>query len=268
VSPIAQVSPQAPQFVLVPSGVSQPVAALASQLPKPALQLPSAQVPLPQLAVAFAREQATLQPPQWVLLVNACSQPLDVLLSQLPKPLLHAPKTQLPVAQLSVAPGKSQVVLHALQFAVLVRGASQPVLARRSQSPKPPLQAPSAQVPVLQLSPAFARSHVAPHAPQFVVELSGVSQPLAAFRSQLPKPALQVPSVQVPLPQLAVALARLQEMPQPPQFALVVVACSQPLLASLSQLPKFALHAPSVQVPVLQLAAALGRLHATLQAAQ
>jgi hypothetical protein len=232
------------------------------------LHVPSVQVPLPQLALAFARVQATLQPPQCVLLVSACSQPLDVLLSQLPRPAVQLPKVHVPVAQLSVAPAKSQVALHALQLVVLVRGASQPVLARRSQSPKPPLQAPSAQVPVAQLSPAFARLQVAPHAPQSVVELSGVSQPLAALRSQLPKPALQVPSVQVPPPQLAAALARLHDTPHAPQFALVCVDCSQPLFASPSQLPKFALHELSAHVPVLQVAVALGRLHATLQAAQ
>lgn len=77
VSSTAQVLPHAPQLADVPSGVSQPLAALASQLANPLLQVPRVHVPVPQLAVALLRVQGALQAPQCVLLVNACSQPLD-----------------------------------------------------------------------------------------------------------------------------------------------------------------------------------------------
>ena len=64
------------------------------------------------------------------------------------------------------------------------------------------------------------------------------SQPFAAFRSQSPKPALQV-KLQVPPEQVAVALAGdEQTLPQLPQLERVVlVFTSQPLAAFMSQLP-------------------------------
>lgn len=178
------------------------------------------------------------------------------------------PKVQVPLAQVSVAPGKSQVEPQALQLLVLVSATSHPLLATKSQSPNPPLQVPRVQLPVAQDSPALARSHAVLQAPQCVSVLSWVSQPLAALPSQFPYPALQVPSKHVPVLQLAVAFGRLQETPQAPQCAVVSVDCSQPLAAMPSQLPKFALQLPSVQLPVGQLAAALARLHGVLHAPQ
>lgn len=46
--------PQPPQLVAVLVGVSQPFAALASQLPKPPLQAPSAHEPAEHRALALA----------------------------------------------------------------------------------------------------------------------------------------------------------------------------------------------------------------------
>jgi hypothetical protein len=40
-------------------------------------------------------------------------------------------------------------------------------------------------VPAAHVSPALANEHAAPHAPQFVSVLSGVSQPLTSMPSQL-----------------------------------------------------------------------------------
>jgi hypothetical protein len=65
---------------------------------------------------------------------------------------------------------------------------------------------------------------------------SVVSQPLVALPSQLPKPVLQVPSVQVPVLQLALALARLHPTLQSPQSVVVVTLRSQPLSGLASQL--------------------------------
>ena len=74
---------------MVPSCTSQPFEALLSQLAKPALQLPSAQVPVEHEAPAWLNEQATLQSPQSVSVRMLRSQPLSGLPSQLLKPVLH-----------------------------------------------------------------------------------------------------------------------------------------------------------------------------------
>jgi len=63
---LLQTVPQAPQLaVVVCVLVSQPLPALPSQLPKPALQVLMAQLPVLQVTEAFVREQLfTPQPPQ------------------------------------------------------------------------------------------------------------------------------------------------------------------------------------------------------------
>jgi hypothetical protein len=77
--------------------VSQPVDAVLSQLPKPALQLAMVQVPEAQPALAFSRLQAALQAPQFCTLVpRFTSQPLVGLPSQFSKPAWQAPSLQLP----------------------------------------------------------------------------------------------------------------------------------------------------------------------------
>ena|SRR5664280_2434493 len=64
--------------------ISQPLAALPSQLPKPALQVPIAQVPLLQVAEAFVYAQTVLQPLQCAgSVLRLISQPLAEALSQL-----------------------------------------------------------------------------------------------------------------------------------------------------------------------------------------
>ena len=83
---LGQAWPQPLQcWALVWRLVSQPLAALPSQLPKPPLQAVSWQLPVLQLAVPLARLHATLQPAQWVLLLSCVSQPAVLL--QLPQPL-------------------------------------------------------------------------------------------------------------------------------------------------------------------------------------
>ena len=78
-------------------------------------------------------------------------------------------------------------------------------------------------------------AQVVPQAPQLVVVLSWVSQPLAGLLSQSPKPVLQAPRVQVPVAQLAAALGKLQATLQAPQSVVVFVGRSQPLPGSPSQ---------------------------------
>jgi hypothetical protein len=85
---------------------------------------------------------------------------------------------------------------------------------------------------LVQLSPV---AQARPQTPQLVVVLSCVSQPLAGFMSQSPKPVLQAPLVQVPVLQLAAAFGKLQATLQAPQSVFVFVGFSQPLLGRPSQ---------------------------------
>jgi len=74
---------------------------------------------------------------------------------------------------------------------------------------------------------------------------------------------LQLLSVHYPEAQLAIALLRLQVVPQPPQLASVDVLVSQPLDAMQSQFWNPGLQLPSVHMPVgEQLALAFVKLHA------
>lgn len=57
-----QALPQAPQLLVVTSGVSQPAAAVQS--PKPSWHLPIVQTPFTQVASAFGKEQTVPQAPQ------------------------------------------------------------------------------------------------------------------------------------------------------------------------------------------------------------
>lgn len=91
--PVAQVSvargsehamPQAPQLVTVRSEVSHPFVGSPSQSSQPASHAATAHVPVAQVAVAFGKEQATPQPPQCVVVVRGCSQPVASSPSQSP----------------------------------------------------------------------------------------------------------------------------------------------------------------------------------------
>ena len=77
--------PHAPQWATVVAvPVSQPLAALPSQLPKPAAQLATAHAPAEQVGVALGRTQALAQRPQLATEVaRLTSQPLAALPSQL-----------------------------------------------------------------------------------------------------------------------------------------------------------------------------------------
>src|SRR6185436_7304958 len=83
------VTPHAPQFEAVLSGVSQPLRMLPSQSPKPELQV-GTQAPAVHTVGPFALEHPSPHPPQLPTLVCVfVSQPLFALLSQLPKPEVH-----------------------------------------------------------------------------------------------------------------------------------------------------------------------------------
>jgi hypothetical protein len=119
------------------------------------------------------------------------------------------------------------------------------------------------QMPVEQRALAFANAQAAPHAPQLPTVSSDVSQPLAAFPSQLAKPGLQLMSVQVPVEQEALALFSEHWVPQEPQLLLVLSGVSQPLAAKPSQSPnpgaQASLHVPRSQKPPVTLVPSIGQ---------
>ncbi len=74
--------PQEPQLEMEETGVSQPLAELPSQLPKPALQAPKAQEPLEHRAEALGKLQDLPQEPQLEMVLMGVSQPSVGLLLQ------------------------------------------------------------------------------------------------------------------------------------------------------------------------------------------
>ena len=94
---------------------------------------------------------------------------------------MHVPVAQLPDAFAGV-----QAAPHEPQFASVLSEASQPLSGSVSQLAKPASQTPSVHVPPGHDSVALARSQLTPQPPQFVSEVSAVSQPFDASASQLP----------------------------------------------------------------------------------
>ena len=122
-----------------------------------------------QVAVPFAELQLVPQAPQFVtLLVTFASQPLlRALLSQLPKPALHA-MLQLPALQLGVPLLVLQAWPHPPQFVALVLMlTSQPFAAEPSQFAKPALQVMEHWPLPLQDAVALLVPHTLPQLPQF-----------------------------------------------------------------------------------------------------
>ena len=100
-------------------------------------------------------------------LLNAASQPLVAIMSQLPKPALHATTWHPPVTQAPTALLGRQLTLQPPQCVVLVpRLASQPLRGLPSQSEKPALHT-KPQAPAEQVGEVFAKEGQAvPHIPQ------------------------------------------------------------------------------------------------------
>ena len=110
------------------------------------------------------------------------------------------PQSDWPMGQAQLVPAQlvppAHALLHAPQWLLLfVSAVSQPFDALPSQFPKPMAHAPSWQLPLVQLAPAFANEHPCPHEPQCESDDPVfVSQPFDALPSQLPKPAVHAPS--------------------------------------------------------------------------
>src|SRR6185369_10938595 len=112
-----QVAPQAPQFDVVASDVSQPFLVLPSQLAKPELQA-GVHVPATQVFVPFAGVQVMPHPPQLPALVCVfVSQPFEGSPSQSANPAEHvgthvpAGQAVVPFALVHPAPQPPQLVV-------------------------------------------------------------------------------------------------------------------------------------------------------------
>jgi hypothetical protein len=150
--------------------------------------------------------------------------------------VLQVPSVHAPEVHDSEAFASEQTAPHAPQFVSVVSGDSQPSAALPLQSPKPALQACSAQDPLKQVAVACGKAHAVPHAPQFVTLLLRlVSQPFAGFASQSPKPAVHA-TWHAPAEQLGAPFEALQTRPHDPQlFGSVAVDTSQPVAYERSQ---------------------------------
>ncbi len=136
--PAAQRRPHAPQCsALVDTLVSQPVRAMPSQSPKPAVQAPSAHAPPLHAAVALANAQRTRHPPQFIVVRRSVSQPFVAVPSQLPKPAVQPVSAHVPPTHEASAFAGAHALPQTPQCAALAsRSVSQPFIATPSHSPR------------------------------------------------------------------------------------------------------------------------------------
>ncbi len=305
VAPAAQVVPHAPQLELLVAVFTQtpPQSVWPEGHPQtPAVQIcpPVQVVPQPPQLLGSVPRVLVHTPPQLTsvpghthappeqtvpplqtrahapqLLLSAerlVSQPLVRLVSQSPKPALHAPSVQRPVTHEAAALENRQRLPHMAQWlALLARLTSQPLVTSPSQLAKPGLHEIATHAPPAQVGRPLVRLHARPHAPQlFALVLRSVSQlPLAS------QSALVVGTHDAPTPQtLAVhvgvrPIGAEQMLPQREQLVTsVVVFTSQPLAALPSQSAKPAVQALRRHTPAEQVAPALGKLQRFPQAPQ
>jgi hypothetical protein len=241
-----QILPQVPQlFVLLVRLVSQPLLAMPSQLPKPALHEAIVHTPLTQAAVPLAELQVVPQVPQLPGSVAVFTQvPLQLVW---PAPhvvvVAHTPLTQLwPLAQAfphvpqlfgsvaSFTQVPPQLVCPAAQ---LLLGLQVPPITVELHAQPPPLQT-GVQVP--EVPPFCTQLQTLPQAPQFLGSLLVFVQVLphnVLGELQLPP---QLPPVQdVPMeqavpqdPQLEGSEVRVVQNPAhevPAQLSVSPVAC-------------------------------------------
>lgn len=211
--------PHVPQWETLPRTlVSQPLPALPSQLPNPALQA-IVQTEPTQLGVPFVALHAAPHPPQCcTLLLVLISQPSAAPPLQSAKGATHDPHPHVPPTQFGTPDGHEQTVPHAPQWVVVVfLFVSQPFCALPSQLPYGAVQV-GEQAPATHAVLPFALVQAELHAPQWpAVVCRFVSHPFDAIPSQLPKPALQAPSWQAPPKHVADALAKLHTALHAPQ---------------------------------------------------
>lgn len=207
----AQARPQPPQFERVRRSVSQPVATMLSQSPKPVSQRAIPQPVELHTPLLFGGSQRMPQPPQSVREVRRLtSQPLVSLPSQSAKPMLQSVTTQLRLTQDHIASPPPQGIPQPPQCAVLVATSTHevPQTVPVGQSTAHVGVAPR----VLQKRPA---PHASPHEAQLVPSPSMVSQS-GAVVSQSEKPVVHA-YTQRPALQLGEVFSASQTVSQLPQ---------------------------------------------------
>ncbi len=241
----AQPVPHPPQFVTVSSGVSQPLAMFPSQLPKPVLHIPNVHTPAGQVALARVNAQVVPQPLQFVVVLSAVSQPLVVLPSQFPKPVLQVSLHELAMHEATPLAPVGHTRPHTLQFpTLLVVLTSQPFVAVTSQSANPLLHVRLHEPATHALDPFAGEPQAPPHRPQCVADvLMFVSHPFAALPSQSAKPRLHGQEHK-PDEHVGVVFARGSHAPpHRPQCAVDVERfASHPVLGIPSQSAKLSAH--------------------------
>ena len=123
-------------------------------------------------------------------MLRSCSQPLASTPSQSAKPTSQDMSVHHPLAQDSLALGKSQVTPHQPQSVRVVNGVSHP--KNLNQSGGSPVQNPYPcwQPAIWHLHPSHSTitfcgpQHISPQMPQFVTDSTDVSHPLAGSASQ------------------------------------------------------------------------------------
>jgi len=218
--------------------------------------VPTPQTPAVHAPEALAGAHACPHPPQFAVpAAMSVSQPFAGSMSQSANPATHDATAQLPARHAGTAFAGAHDAPQPPQFTTLVRMfASQPFAAFPSQFSKP-LAHTMVQPDATHAGDAFVRAgHAIPQRPQFATdEVTSVSQPFVSFASQLPVPEAQVPSTQDPATHVADACGKPQTCPQMPQFdSFVASATSHPLVASLSQSAKPALHREITHAPAEQ----------------
>jgi hypothetical protein len=187
-----QALPQRPQLLVVPSGVSQPLATTPSQLAKPVLQLPIAHAPEVQAAVPLGgAAQVTPHAPQLVVVLVAAHMPLQQLCPGVQR-VPHAPQLFTSVCVFAQVPPQGIV---------------------------PDTQG-SVHVPIEQLCPAVQR---VPHMPQLFTSVCMFTHASAQLVKGMGQVKPHMPMVQVAVPFVGAVQAR----PHMPQFAVLVFVLTQ-----------------------------------------
>lgn len=148
---------------------SHPLKSKPSQSPNSGVHETTSQIPVAQLEVACGRRHDRPQPPQSVIVRRSVSQPFSVSPSQSPMPAGHV-ESQSPPEHTPAPPvaGGGHTVPHAPQLnASFESSVSQPLSARPSQSPKPPMHSATRHAPAMQTTVALGRLQRTPHPPQF-----------------------------------------------------------------------------------------------------
>lgn len=152
----------------------------------------------------------------------------------------------------------TQALPQAAQFAFVPSAISHPSTGWRLQSRYPGEQSVTVQLPELHDAVLWGSRQDTPQAPQFVAELSWLSQPLGALLSQLPKPGSQL-GTQAKVPGEPwhgfVPWALVQALPQVAQFVVVPSVVSQPGDDELQSAY------PPLQVPMLQVMVVPAMVH-------